>query len=276
MPVQQNSRTDWRWRVVRDQNSTQPAAQQWLLTTPNANLTVNAAAIPDFFPSAYKRAPTWGISVRSQFEVTGRSHLLDGQDVVYGAPGQVPTYDWQVPTGYASRLKFPLSNRGFVQGTPPLLLAAPFSQLDWPVPKGYRRAPDLRGFVQPSPLIILAVPFSQLDWPVPKAARRGVSLRGFVFGMGEPLYQLFEKPFLQNDWPLPPHAYPRSIALRWTGPQLLPAIYPFIEAHPARYAPTATADARYAPQTDASGRYAPTSEYNARYAPQTESDARYD
>ena len=239
MAVQPNSRTDWRWRVVADHNWRRQS--QDLLTQPGFNLVPGDAEFQAFFPEAYRRRhtdrgfvqsapmsllsldtpvfpPVWENpkgyrrSVELLTWIQTRGPEYDDQEVK-------PFHqdEWPVPRGYP----FPLENRGFVAGSPLIVIATPFNQTDWPVPKGYPFPLENRGFVSGSPLIVIATPFNQLDWPVPKGRPFPLEDRGFIHPASP---DLLLTPFNQLDWPVP-KGRPYPISLRWLGPQSLHYIY---------------------------------------------------
>lgn len=262
MSVQPNSRTDWRWRIAREQNWLQDGNALWLTPVSSA---------PPFIPVDFPNPRGQRRSLDLLTWVQERGPGMTAQEVE-------PFYqtDWPIPGGFAYRAKFPISDRGFVQSMPIEQMASPFSQTDWPVPLIYafRRREPQRGYIQPANPEVLLPPWFQTDWPVPKGYRRASDLRGFASGFPAALRQSLVFGFNQYDWPVP-KGYRRLIALRGNGPQGLPLIYPVIEAFPARYAPMALSNARYAPQSEYAGRYSPQEDAYARYAPETDMGARY-
>lgn len=253
MPVQQNSRTDWRYRVAQDPNWRRTTT--WLLTTPDYNTVPGKQEFPAIVPGAHQIAGKYGIASRSQFEVTGSGVYLLSLDVpirpqVWENPKgylranelltwiqtRTSEYDaeeikpfhqdnWPVPRGYP----FPNSNRGFAQGIPEPtfweITLNPFFQTDWPVPRGYPFPTQNRGFTQSTWQVLLGIPFAQLDWPNPTKyafnLRLPIENRGFVAGTPALLRAV---PFAQLHWPVP-RGYPYPISLRFLGPQLLHYIY---------------------------------------------------
>ena len=245
MPVQQNSRTDWRYRVVQDPNWRRTTT--WLLTDPGFNTTPGDQDFPAIIPGAFQLANKYGIAARAQFEVTGSGISLLSLDKPfippvwenpkgyqrsvelltwiqtrtseYDAEEVKPFHqdDWPVPRGYP----FTNSNRGFATGTPPLLLAFPFNQYDWPVPKGYPFPLQNRGFVSGTHPLLLAIPFNQFDWPVPRGYPFPLEDRGYI----HPSFPaILQPPFAQLHWPVP-KGYPYPINLRFLGPQVFHYIY---------------------------------------------------
>ena len=228
MPIQQGSRTDWRYRVVTDTNWLRDS--YWLLTDPGFNTTPGDQDFPAVVPGAHQLAGKYGIASRSQFEVTGSGVYLLSLDVpvippvwenpkVYQRSVELLTWiqarteeydaeevkpfhqdEWPVPRGY----EFPNANRGFVQGIPGApfweITLNPFFQTDWPVPRGYPFPTENRGFTQSTWQVLLGIPFAQLDWPVPRGYPFPTQNRGFVAGT-HPL--LLAVPFNQFDWPNP-------------------------------------------------------------------------
>lgn len=90
-------------------------------------------------------------------------------DTFFGLAGH-PTFDFPNPRGYS-----PL-NRGFTQSlNTNLQVVYAFTQLDWPVPPGYRYPSHLRTHLHSTDLTLIgkdAIAFRQLDWPVPRGPRQ--------------------------------------------------------------------------------------------------------
>lgn len=108
---------------------------------------------------------------------------LIGKDQMFGAPGQVPQYDFPNPQpvrrsydvggGVANLLETTLS-----------AIQPPFFQIDWPNPRGPQRLTDmhaaLTNLLTNTLGIVVQAPFVQLDWPNPQVANRAIELRTFV------------------------------------------------------------------------------------------------
>ena len=212
MPPQQSSRTDWRYRVARDQNWRR---SPWLLTTPDYNTTAGDQALPVFFPEAYRRRHT-----DRGFAASSPMALL-----TYTDPSIPPV--WGNPTGYQR----PIELLTWIQTRGPEYddqEVKPFKQDEWPVPRGYPFPIEDRGFVQNSPLIVIATPFRQDNWPVPEAfahrKRVPTSNYGFAKGWDAHYLSLRHVPFYMHDWPVP-RGYPYPLSLRFQGPQVFLYIY---------------------------------------------------
>ena len=217
MPVQRNSRTDWRWRVVTDpQHGSQNARNAWLLTTPNELTTSGQQEYPDLIPGAHARARNFTVAINAQPWVDGITFPL--RDIQAQPP--LRPFDWPVPRGYArsNELLTWIQTRGPEYDDQEV---KPFHQDEWPVPRGYPFPIEDRGFVTGSPLIVIATPFNQTDWPVPRGYPFPLEDRGFI----HPAFpELLIAPFYQLDWPVP-KGRPYPISLRWLGPQLFHYIY---------------------------------------------------
>lgn len=173
---------------------------------------------------------------------TGQTNLgLIGKDQFFGAPGQAPQFDQQLPRAPArllqnwtqsllqSTLNVPLSaanlfERPTLARQPlrsweqnllastlaPGIAAAPFTQVDWPLTRVAAYPPDLRNWAPGTPLILLGrdtmfggpgQPLGNFDWQLPRSVRRAIG-----DGQAPPLTLTtvtVSIPFLQTDWPLP-------------------------------------------------------------------------
>ena len=174
--------------------------------------------------------------------------------------------DWPVPRGYrrSRELLTWLQTRRPIYDDQEV---QPFNQTDWPVPKGRPFPLENRGFVQGSPRFLIEPPFAQYDWPNPTgyayARRHGIANRGFVQGTPALLLAI---PFHQTEWPNP-WGYNQSGRSRfWQAPRTIyiPPFQPDVEVV-----------ARYAPGWDASARYTARPEFEARYGVPTVAEARY-
>jgi hypothetical protein len=173
-----------------------------LLTT---TLRVTAAA--PFFQTDWPN-PSLRIVQRQDFQNAIELALL-GQDRVYGAPGQVPRYDWPNPRAAARTVDL-LTWIGLPQIAPPVI-AAPFGQPDWPNPvlriaqrQDWPRGVTLELLGQD---VLFGAPGQTrtYDWPVPPAPRRAVDLLTWAppVSLGILVAPPAPLPFNQGDWPVP-------------------------------------------------------------------------
>jgi hypothetical protein len=127
---------------------------------------------------------------------------LIGKDTVYGAPGQVPTYNTNAPIR-AALGPFGWLNPGIIPS------GTPFAQYDWPVPKVTQYSPRpwiLSGLQAP---VVGPVPFNQYDWPLPQTASLYPVHRN---GWLDTMMVVFSPPPTNYDWPLPQRpAYPTAL-----------------------------------------------------------------
>lgn len=242
MAVMPNSRTDWRWRIAHDPGTA--PSQIWLLTDPQYNLIAGHDEFPAFFATAFLRrytdrgfvqapsqplvAEATGVPFRPLDYPNPRAYQrsldlrtwIQTRRPIYDAQEVEPFYqtNWPNPRGYP----FPLSNRGFVAGTPLLLRMSPFVQTDWPNPRGYPFPLSDRGFAAGTPLLLTMSPFFQTEWPLPGRfafdKKLPIANRGFVKGWGALYLDIRWDPFNQLDWPVP-KGRPYPISLRFLGPQ---------------------------------------------------------
>ena len=176
---------------------------------------------------------------------------LSGQDRIYGAAGQVPSYDWPNPAPQKPNLQLrtfisslvnvtlialdslpfrlsdwlnPWGKKQKVQDhtgayTLPLIGqdVLPFSQPDWPNPKGYTGVTDLRSWLQSLVAntlgIIVSVPFALLDWPNPFRPRPKHQDHQGSYTL--PLIGQDQLPFAQADWPVPKGQAPLTNLRTW-------------------------------------------------------------
>lgn len=121
-----------------------------------------------------------------------QSHLdsvklnLLGQDLLFGAPGQTQTYDWQNPR--ISRSSSALKSEYFQPLTLSVTVAIPYNQYDWKPPAGKAYPVSLRTFTDPLKLLLLNKDVlygapgqtKTFDWPVPRGKQPSQSLRTFA------------------------------------------------------------------------------------------------
>lgn len=177
--------------------------------------TTGAAANPFKSSTGMEVAPRGGaFSIALRTFVIAVPLLLIGKDQVYGAPGQVPTYSQPNPIVRTANLEL----RTWTQNLLPTTLGvvqAPFSQTDWPVPRGSTPSVELKTYVDGSETWLLKDQFfgapgqppNQSDWPNPRSATPAIELRTDV----DPLeFWLLQDSFFgppgkapSFDWPNP-------------------------------------------------------------------------
>ncbi len=130
---------------------------------------------------------------------------LIGQDVIYGAPGQAPGFDWPQPRGIQPSAIVPA-----VRNTALLTVVtqAPFKQTEWHNPRGLRSR-DYQQFQTNLGLLTTTgtKPFLQTEWPNPRGAARLVVGEQRQLDLG--LLLAIPSPFSQDDWPNPKGYAPR-------------------------------------------------------------------
>lgn len=154
---------------------------------------------------------------------------LKGLDTFFGPPGYGPDYDFPNPRGrsyHASLQRWEQAN--LLMTTLQPALPAPFHQNEWPVPRGYVPAIELRTFVDASEVWLFGTDkFFGLpgmgpdyDFPNPRGRTHHASLQRWEVGnqLLTTLSQLATLPFRQLDWPVPKAQQP-AISLRtWLDP----------------------------------------------------------
>lgn len=171
------------------------------------------------------RAAPYPISLRTHIE--RNISLLNGQDTIYGANGQVPTYDWQNPRGplrgnqyFVDRNLAALNGKDTIYGANGEVPA-----YDWQNPRGYQYAITLRTWTEHNtPLLYGQDTFfgemgqgpANLDWPVPKGPVFPIDLRTFYQGFYIAPQTPPQLPPFAYDYPNP-RAYQFSNEFRtWT------------------------------------------------------------
>jgi len=148
---------------------------------------------------------------------TGQTNLgLIGKDRFFGAPGQAPQFDQQLPRA-APRLPQGWT-QSLLQTTLAPAAASPFAQNDWPAPRGMPYAASLRTWANGVPANLLGQdtmfggpgrPLSNFDWQLPRTVRSAL-------GRGQPpplaLIAVIPPPLVTADGRLPTAAvYPASL-----------------------------------------------------------------
>jgi len=148
----------------------------------NYNLNLigqDAMTVGKSFTDLVPRAYDYHIQLRSwtwSYNLT-----LIGQDRIYGAPGQVPAYDWPNPRDY---LRGPPSWAAWYNLNLIGKDLLPQQNFDWPLPKIY--APLLQTWSLSTLLLFppaagpLGVLSNQYDWPNPRPYLAGVDLRNWA------------------------------------------------------------------------------------------------
>lgn len=107
----------------------------------------------------------------------------------------------------------------------------PFNQSDWPNPRGYVQPADIRNWTFSSDPNKYLQPFNQDEWPNPRGASRSIELYGFTGGLNTNLVVVVAppKPFAQTDWQNP-RGYAQPSAWTFsTDPKLYPSGKPFLQ-----------------------------------------------
>jgi hypothetical protein len=193
--------------------------------SPPPPFVLQQAAAAPFAPISWSTpiGPVYPVALRTFLQSPPLT--LVGQDRIYGAPGQAPTYDWPLP----KPPQFPIGLRTWLGGLNTTTLqpstAVPFSQDDWPNPIAPLYPVALRTWLDPSkPWLsgqdtIYGAPgqVPAYDWPAPK---RSVVPQGtWLLGLNTTtLVPSTAPPVVTTHWPLPiPPPYP--ITLRtWLDP----------------------------------------------------------
>lgn len=122
--------------------------------------------------------------------------------------------DWPVPRGAEfPRLTLPTAN-----ARPIALLSRPprLNRIEQPVPRGAVFPPELRGFLNaPTPSFLLtgAQPFAQYAWPLAAGpARVPTHLDGSLSSPSTLISAVVPAPFVQTDWPLARGAAPLAVS----------------------------------------------------------------
>jgi hypothetical protein len=166
---------------------------------------------------------------------------LAGQDALYGAPGQVPSYDWQLPVPPRS----PRLLRGHAWWTSPTLVGqdalygAPgqAAVYEWPVPTPPRRSNVWRGHAAwTTPILVgqdsvYAGPgqVAGYDWPVPGGRMRPEALRTWAVSLvvgtlaGQDVLYGAPGQVATASWPLLPAAKRREPGWTWWAALAAPA-----------------------------------------------------
>ncbi len=120
------------------------------------------------------------------------------RDTFFGAPGQVPDYDWPNPVR-PRPAQVDLYN---LEQALPIQLLVPFLQTEWPNPLKARPAVDLANVEQPLPIqLLVSAPFGQVDWPLPRLARVHPSAWTLELQQST-LPTVAAAPFWLSDWPI--------------------------------------------------------------------------
>lgn len=210
--------------------------RSWDLRTWTGNTLQNTLA--PILPVPFNQT-AWPLPLAPQFWDALRTDLdplklaLQGQDRLFGAAGQVPTFDWPLPKGpvYVQAL------RNFLHATDTNLAgqdrffgaAGEVPAFDWVTPAPVRRSIDLSTWLI-NPLettlnpTFTQPPFVPLDFPNPRSAVYASDLRSFLGW----IVIDDNAPFAQTDWPLPRTASPHGMALRtWTVSPAAQLVPPF-------------------------------------------------
>ncbi len=143
-------------------------------------------------------------------------------DTIYGAPGQVPDYDWPIPGQKPSLRTLQTWTLELQQSTLPLVTPAPFALTDWPIVRTVPRVLDLRtattNLQQSTLFVTVEKPFNLGDWPNPRGKDFPIGLRTSTDG--RKAYHVDLTPSHLTDWPLPV-GKPLSLELRTTLENLL-------------------------------------------------------
>lgn len=117
----------------------------------------------------------WYIPTLKRGSVTNLTKLNSGVpdlDQIYGAAGQVPSYDWPNPKGYVYPVGLRTWTQNLLESTLYVVPAPPFSQDDWQNPRGYVPSIVLKsGGERNIPVGLIPPPGNpllSLDWPNPK------------------------------------------------------------------------------------------------------------
>jgi hypothetical protein len=168
------------------------ALQTWIQAGSTVAGVINQPGAISFSPPQQPRQ-----SARRGWEWPTPINLI-GKDTVYGAPGQVPTYDTRPP----QQRVYSTTLNGWLNPGITVVVAAqnPFFQTDWPVPQGARQ-PVRFGWIDFDVFQPQTFPFFQNDWPAPQVPRQPTQ-----FGWIQTPQQTppAAPPFFQTDWPQPP------------------------------------------------------------------------
>ncbi len=170
---------------------------------PTKNLALTAVP-PDGHITATDLPPREagrGISLRIHTQ-QGALALLHPPEVVVPT---LPAYLWSNPYGPTWPNNLLSWTAQYLPKTPP---GNPFSQTDWPVPKGYNWAGYALGWsneiIGPVPPHVEDSPFNQYRWPVPARPHPSSWSHGWSNEViGPPASPPAAKPFSQNEWVVP-------------------------------------------------------------------------
>jgi hypothetical protein len=140
-------------------------------------------SVPIMFPF------DWGYQTRNWYQSWVQSPQRPS------APILPLTFDWgtqEKPTWYQSWVQTPPKSSGIV--------AVPFNQFDWPLPRDPRDRRSWEKFTELSRDNSLGVPFKQLDWPLARDPR---DKRSWEWNYNLNLIGKDVLPFNQKDWPTP-------------------------------------------------------------------------
>lgn len=141
-----------------------------------------------------------------------------GQDKFFGNPGEVLAYNWpnpQRPTPSQAERTY----QSLLSTTLAPLSANPFLPSDWPNPRGYSFAADLRSFIDASEVWLIgqdkffgaAGQVVDFDWPNPTLSRRASQefVQALLSTTLSPIVVV--PPFTSFDWPNPQRQVPLAV-----------------------------------------------------------------
>lgn len=168
-------------------------------------------ALPMGWRDRLRRTPNTGF--------VNQTRLL-GQDKIYGAPGQVPDYDWPNPRGPRRSVDLLTWVQSGLALNAPIM---PGQNYDWPNPRGPRRSVDLLTWTPPDLVATAAfLPFQQLnyDWPNPRGPKRANDYTHISFSPPGLVPQQASPATITFDWPNPRGPRRSVDLLTWTQSQV--------------------------------------------------------
>lgn len=150
-------------------------ARTWLVNLLEGTLGIIAPMPFNLGDQPNPQSRSLPITLRTHTDPT-KLHLI-GKDQMFGAPGQVPQYEFPNPISAKQLRDMNAVMVNLLENTLGIIVPAPFSMLDWPNPLGRTPAIELRTFLDELKLNLqgkdkffggAGQPPANMDWPNPR------------------------------------------------------------------------------------------------------------